>query len=74
MIWLREATELKEQINIDRGFKGESFRLGFESPRKSGLTQGTYQFDHENLGRFSLFLVPTGGSGVRYEAIINRIC
>jgi hypothetical protein len=74
VIWLREAAELKEQINMERGYTGESFRLGFESPRKTDLVQGTYQFDHENLGRFSLFLVPVRGSGVHYEAVINQIC
>jgi hypothetical protein len=71
---LREAFDLKESINEKRGFVGDSFRLGFNASRKADLGQGTYHFDHENLGRFSLFLAPIGGSGIRYEAIINRIC
>jgi hypothetical protein len=73
-IRLREATDLKIDINEKRGYAGDSFRLGFDTPRKAGLAQGTYHFDHENLGRFSLFLVPVGGSGIRCEAIINRVC
>lgn len=73
-IRLREAVDLKNQINEGRGFTGESYRLGFDAPRKFGLVQGTYYFDHENLGRFSLFLAPIGGSGIHYEAIVNRIC
>lgn len=74
VVQLREAADLKNQLNIDRGYAGESFRLAFESARKTRLAQGIYHFEHENLGRFSLFLVPIGGSGVHYEAIINRIC
>lgn len=74
VITLREAADLKNQINTDRGYTGESFRLAFDSTRKTGLAQGTYHFEHENLGRFSLFLVPVGGSGVHYEAIVNRVC
>jgi hypothetical protein len=71
---LREAVDLKIDINEKLGYAGDSYRLGFDAPRKAGLAQGTYHFDHENLGRFSLFLVPVGGSGIHYEAIINRIC
>jgi hypothetical protein len=74
VVMLREAADLKNRINAERGYAGESFRLTFESPRKTDLGQGTYHFEHENLGRFSLFLVPIGGSGIHYEAIINRIC
>jgi len=74
VVRLREAAELKNQLNTERGYAGESFRLTFESPRKTDLGQATYHFEHENLGRFSLFLVPIGGSGVHYEAIVNRIC
>lgn len=73
-IRLREAGDLKNQINEGRGLMGESYRLGFDAPRKLNLAQGTYHFDHENLGRFSLFLAPVGGSGIHYEAIVNRIC
>ena len=73
-IWLREAEDLKEKINVDRGYTGESFRLGFDAARKTNLGQGTYHFDHDILGRFSLFIAPIGGSSVRYEAIINRVC
>jgi hypothetical protein len=74
VVRLREAADLKNQVNTDRGYTGNSFRLAFDSERKTGLAQGTYHFEHENLGRFSLFLVPIGGSGVHYEAIVNRIC
>jgi len=74
VVRLREAADLKNQVNTERGYAGESFRLTFESPHKTDLGQETYHFEHENLGRFSLFLVPIGGSGVHYEAIVNRIC
>lgn len=74
VIRLNEAVDLKNEINDERGYTGESYRLGFNAARKIDLAQGTYHFDHENLGRFSLFLVPVGGRGTRYEAIVNRIC
>lgn len=74
VVRLRETVDLKNQINTDRGFTGESFRLSFDFPRKMDLAEGTYYFDHENLGRFYLFLAPIGGSGIHYEAIVNRIC
>lgn len=74
VVWLREAADLKNQVNTGRGYAGESFRLSFDSARRTDLAQGTYHFEHESLGRFSLFLVPIGGSGVHYEAIINRVC
>jgi hypothetical protein len=74
LVHLRESVDLKNPINEERGYAGESFRLGFDVSRKTNLTQGTYHFDHENLGRFSLFLGSIGGSGIHYEAIINRVC
>ena len=36
--------------------------------------QGTYQFEHERIGRFNLFIVPVGKAGdgrFRYEAAFN---
>lgn len=74
VITLREAADLKNQLNTQRGYTGESFRLAFESARKTRLPQGTYHFEHESLGQFALFLVPVGGSGIHYEAIVNRVC
>jgi len=74
VVRLTEAADLKNQINVDRGYRGDSFRLSFDSARKTNLAEGTYHFEYESLGRFSLFLVPIGGSGLHYEAIVNRIC
>lgn len=37
------------------------------------LPQGTYTFEHEKLGTFSLFIVPTGNSDLFYTATFNRI-
>lgn len=74
VVWLRQAVDLKIQANVDRGLTGDSFKLGFESSRKARLGQGIYHFDHDNLGRFSLFLTPVGGTGIHSEAIINRVC
>jgi hypothetical protein len=74
VVYLREVADITETINMERGYRGESFRLSFDAPRRSALNQGMYQFEHENLGQFSLFLAPVGGGGGNLEAIVNRIC
>jgi hypothetical protein len=71
---LREVADLSEKINVERGYSGDSFRLSFDAPRRAALRQGIYQFEHENLGQFSLFLAPVGASGGKLEAIVNRVC
>jgi hypothetical protein len=45
--------------------------LGAASPQY--LAQGTYQVEHDVLGRLDLFIVPLGAQGqrMRYEAIFN---
>ena len=51
----------------------DCFSLLFRGPAGRPLTQGTYRFEHGQLGSFSLFIVPMvldqGGQG--YEAIFN---
>jgi hypothetical protein len=71
---LKQAVDTTMSTNYQRGFRGDSYLLSFDTTRKMGLTQGVYEFDHEYLGRFSLFLAPVSGTGFHYEAIINRIC
>jgi len=70
---LIEAAELKHEANESRSFRGESFSLLFQDSRPARLTQGVYQIRHFALGEFSLLLVPTGLTGIHYEAIINRL-
>jgi hypothetical protein len=53
----------------------EKFSLRFRGPRRQALPQRTYTFEHRQLGRFEMFIVPAGaqaGANMHYEAIFNR--
>jgi hypothetical protein len=53
----------------------DSFALLFVIPVDRFLPQRTYQFSHESMGQFPLFIVPVGqdGRGLLYEAVFNRL-
>ena len=70
---LVELTNLPARGRRERA-RREAFSLIFEVPRAEPLPQGTYQFEHETMGSFSLFLVPVGrgAKGFFLEAVINR--
>jgi hypothetical protein len=57
------------------GVRAEGFSLIFSGPRTPILPQGTYRFEHEQLGRFDLFMVPVACSAdaASYEVVINRL-
>jgi hypothetical protein len=58
----------------DKNVSGrECFVLKFRGTEP--LPQNTYRIEHDVLGRFDLFLVPTGKSkkGRYYHAVINRL-
>ena len=50
-----------------------SFSVIFEASRGVPIPQGTYRFEHAELGPFPLFVVPIGvhGDRVRYEAVFT---
>ena len=50
----------------------ECFSLLFQGPEDKPLTQDTYTIEHEKLGKFQLFVVPTRKQG-NYRATINRL-
>jgi hypothetical protein len=55
---------------------GGSFSLIFGGARNEYLPQDTYDIEHAEMGRFSLFIVPIGlpnGQEQRYQAVFNRI-
>ena len=54
---------------------GEAFSLVFLGPPGWILPQRTYDFEHDGLGRFPLFVTAIGmqEDGVRYEAVFNRL-
>jgi hypothetical protein len=39
----------------------------------SPVPQGTYLFEHQDLGRFALFTVPAGNGSQVYTAVVNRL-
>jgi hypothetical protein len=53
----------------------ESFSLLFHGAQSQPLGQGTYSFDHPEVGTFALFIVPIASEGGRlhYQAIFNRL-
>jgi hypothetical protein len=54
----------------------EGFSLVFRGPQEATLKQDTYLIEHEQLGMFSLLVVPVGTKDRRaphYEAVINRL-
>ena len=55
--------------------KQERFSVLFRGPLDRGLQQGSYSFEHEELGTFELFIVPISRQedGFVYEAAFNRI-
>jgi len=53
----------------------EQFSLVFRGPRDQMLEQGVHKFQHSNIGRFELFIVPVVSRDTKnayYEAIFNR--
>jgi hypothetical protein len=49
------------------------FSIVFHGPPEPVLPQRIYQFEHEALGAFELFIVPLGpeGSAMQYEAVFG---
>ena len=57
------------------GSQWEGFSLVFSGPPGQELPQDTYCFQHERVGRFSMFIVPIGqpsDGAPRYQAVFNR--
>jgi hypothetical protein len=53
----------------------ERFAIVFRGPREQFLQQGSYSFEHDEMGEFILFIVPIhqDDSGIFYEAVFNRM-
>ena len=58
-----------------KGAVQESFSLVFHGPDNRFLPQRIYTFEHDQLGRFDLFIVPIGQKPgfFEYQAIFNRL-
>lgn len=53
----------------------ENFCLLFDGSAEHPLPQRTHQFEHQQIGRFDLFIVPVGNEHGRrqYQAVFNRL-
>ena len=67
------TTPVRRQPGSSAGVS-EAFSLIFLGPNAQRLSQGMYPFEHDQLGAFSLFIVPVGAddAGTHYEAVFNR--
>ena len=76
---LVQATDLGSRSDMAGGEgapgQGERFSLLFQGPHDRLLPQGTYPFEHDQIGSFPLFIVPVGAAqgGPQYEAVFNRL-
>jgi hypothetical protein len=53
----------------------EKFSLMFRGPQSAALAQNTYTFEHRQMGRFEMFIVPAGMLDEEhgyYQAVFNR--
>jgi hypothetical protein len=55
--------------------KQERFSILFRAPNEVLFGQGTRRFEHDQMGKFDLFLVPISRDeeGTCYEAVFNRL-
>jgi len=53
----------------------ERFAIIFRGPKEPFLGQGSFRFQHDEMGEFILFLVPIrqDEAGTYYEAVFNRV-
>ena len=51
------------------------FSLEFRSPLNMFLNQGVYNFKHDQMGQFELFIVPIkqDAQGFYYQAVFNNL-
>lgn len=72
-MWLKQVKDYKSEFNESEGHDIESFSLRFEPEDGNGIPQGTYEFDHTELGKFSLFVAPVSPDPNCHEAIVCRL-
>jgi hypothetical protein len=58
-----------------KGLAQEVFSLVFHGPDSQLLPQRIYSFEHDQMGRFDLFIVPIGQKPgfIQYQALFNRL-
>lgn len=67
--------ELNEVGELQLSPGQQRFAIGFRGPKDPALNQGTYAFEHDEMGAFNLFIVPRrqDDSYTYYEAVFNRL-
>lgn len=67
--------ELVEVSELRSTPGSESFSIVFRGPADAFLPQAIYQFHHDEIGAFELFVVPIrrDDHGFHYEAVFNRM-
>jgi len=67
--------EIVTVSDLQQSTRHSEFALEFRGPRDRFIGQGTFGFEHDDMGRFDLFIVPIGldAAGYRYEAIFNQL-
>ena len=70
----RVELELAEVSQLKQTSHNEEFAVVFRGPKKIFLGQGMRAFEHDELGKFELFIVPIreDEKGYYYEAVFNR--
>ena len=73
---LVEATQIKPVPTgpgVPEGLRDNPFTLLFRGPETEFLPQRLYDFNHETLGEFTMFITATGKDekGIYYEAVVN---
>ena len=70
----RVELELAEISELKQTPRNEEFAIVFRGPKEAFLGQGMRSLEHDQLGRFDLFIVPIreDDQGYYYEAVFNR--
>ena len=72
---VRSLPQLQQTAETAEDAGNEKFSLRFIGSAQQALSQDTYWFEHQRLGRFAIFVAPIGPAdtgAVYYEAIFNR--
>ena len=69
------SLKLSKISDLQLSPRQERFAINFTGPLDAKLPQGSYDFEHDEMGKFLLFIVPLIGDeeGMVYEAVFNRL-
>ena len=77
-LWLAQVTRLDAPglaVANSSGERSENFSLLFAGEQRAALLSDTYDFEHQRIGRFQMFITPVGPAEpgrCYYEAVFNR--